>query len=184
MVCYFWDSSEDSRLFCTKHDPKFNLKEFSSVYGNPRAKSGLKSCAVLCCTVERLCLHCAVLRVAPSTHVAESKAQQCIRLWPAEPHNSANLYLSDHYYHPPDHHHYRGRRRLHPPPPAQPHTSSLATGSIATGDEERGGGVCVCVYVCSLCKCIRACICVAASHLPQQFVSRRNSPQGGCYPGA
>lgn len=126
---------------------------------------------MLCCTVERLCLHCAVLRVAPSTHVAESKAQQCIRLWPAEPYNSANPYLSDHYYHPPDHYHHRGRRRLHPPPPAQPHTSSLATGSIATGDEERGGGVCVCVcmYVAYVSVSVRASVSQRATFTNSLF---------------
>lgn len=112
---------------------------------------------------ERVCLHCAVLRVAPSTHVAESKAQQCIRLRLAGPCNSAKGYLSDHHYHPHDHHHHR-RRRLRP---SETHTSALATGSIATGDEERGGGVCVYVCVCT-------CICVAARHIHQQFVLRSN----------
>lgn len=92
---------------------------------------------------ERVCLHCAVLRVAPSTHVAESKAQRCVRFCLAGPCNSAWAYLSDHHCHPHDHHHPRRRLR-----PSETHTSALATGSIATGNEERGGGVCVRVHLC------------------------------------
>lgn len=56
----------------------------------------------------------------------------------------------------------------HQPPSSQPHTSALATGSIATGDKERGGGG---LYVGG-CARVWTCICVAAWH--QQFATRSN----------
>ena len=40
---------------------------------------------VLFCGEERVCLHCAVLRVAPSTHVAESEKAPAMRRFTAGP---------------------------------------------------------------------------------------------------
>lgn len=82
--------------------------------------------------------------------------------------------ITDHRDHQHHHHyhHHRCRRRRRPALPSQPHTSALATGSIATGDEERGGYVCLCgCAVGFVSESVCVCVCVAARHIHQQFVS-------------
>lgn len=100
---------------------------------------------------ERVCLHCAVLRVAPSTHVAESKAQRCVHRFmhgPGHCNTTLGLFIKPLLSF--------SQALSSSPSPSSPafvtssitstaHLSALATGSIATGDEARGGGGCMCV---------------------------------------
>lgn len=75
--------------------------------------------------------------------------------------------ITDHRDHQHHHHyhHHRCRRRRRPALPSQPHTSALATGSIATGDEERGGYVCLCGCAVGFVS-ESVCVCRSKGHSP------------------
>lgn len=70
---------------------KFSVTTFEVLKKKREKTSGLKSWAVVLFDgEERACLHCAVSRVAPSTHVAESPNPAVHHGgWPAAPCNSA-----------------------------------------------------------------------------------------------